>query len=179
MIQLRKRDSGEHPELSLLTGEDLDTNRPQEAARWVRIYSELLALNEERGDAGRRVLELLRGRLEEWRRRHLELAGLEFDPYARILTVAGRALHLTRREAQLMDWLLDHPGQFFTSEALIQEAWEDARLAPEQVRTYVVRLRRKLEEARAPARLVNRARLGYALDVDPAAGSRGRGRPAS
>lgn len=166
----------------LLPGEDLGTDRPQEAARWVRIYSELVALHEERHPSQRgeqRAVADLRDRLEEWRRRHLELAGLDFDSYARIMTVAGRSQHLTRRESQLLDWLLDHPGEYFTSEALIQEAWEDPRLAPEQVRTYVVRLRRKLQEVSAPARLVNRARLGYALDVDPGASPRAHRRPAS
>ena len=180
MIEFRRVDSERRPELSLLTGEDPKTERPEEAARWVRIYSELVALHEER--RSRRddpVLHLLRERLEEWRARHLVLAGIDFDPYARVLAVAGRTIHMTRREAQLLDWLLDHPGRFFTSRALIDEAWRDAKLAPEQVRTYVVRLRRKLEEVQAPARLVTRARLGYALDVDPGTAPRGRRPPAS
>lgn len=179
MIQSRHDDSEQNP--PLLPGEDPDTDRAREAARWVRIYSELVELHEERrsgahrgGRTDRPLVHGLRLRLEEWRHRHLELAGLDFDAYARILTVAGRSQHLTRREAQLLDWLLDHPGEYFTSEALIEEAWQDARLAPEQVRTYVVRLRRKLQDISAPARLVNRSRLGYALDVDPGASPRGR-----
>lgn len=183
MIQFRQHGSEEGTGLSYLAGEDLETDRPQDAARWVRIYSELVALHEDKPRGGRpggdELLHQLRERLEEWRRRHLELAGLDFDPYARILTAGGRSLHLTRRESQLLDWLLDHPGQHFTSEALIQDAWEDVRLAPEQVRTYVVRLRRKLGEVQAPAQLVNRAHHGYALDVDPAALPRGRRRPSS
>jgi DNA-binding response OmpR family regulator len=133
-----------------------------------------------RGQGGNaRPLSLLRDRLEEWRARHLELAGIDFDPYGRLLTVGGRSSHLTRREAQLLDWLLDHPGQYFSSDALIQGAWEDSRLAPEQVRTYIVRLRRKLHELRAPASLVNRAHHGYALDVDRGIVPRGNHRPAS
>lgn len=180
MIEFRREDSDERLELSLLTGEDPETERPQEAARWVRIYSELVDLHEERRNRGDEpVLRLLRERLEEWRARLLVLAGIDFDPYARVLTVAGRTIHMTRREAQLLDWLLDHPGRFFTSRALIDEAWQDAKLAPEQVRTYVVRLRRKLEEVKAPARLITRSRLGYALDVDPGAVPRGRRHPAS
>ena len=158
-----------------MVGEDLGTDRAADAARWVRIYSELVALHEDRlASAGARkaaeidqVLDLLRGRLDEWRRRHLALAGMDFDPYARLLTIAGHAIPLTRREAQLLDFMLERPGQFFTSEVLIREAWEDPRLAPEQVRTYVVRLRRKLSQSHAPARLENKPRLGYALSVEP------------
>lgn len=160
-----------------IVGEDLATDNPTEAARWVRIYSELVELHEDRlrsePDAGQvrqieAILDVLHGRLDEWRSRHLELAGMEFDPYSRVLTVGGHAHALTRREAQLLDFLLERPGRFFTSEVLVGEAWSDARLHPEQVRTYIVRLRRKLEESKAPARLVNRPRLGYALNVERA-----------
>jgi DNA-binding winged helix-turn-helix (wHTH) protein len=161
-------------DLASLPGEDLGTERATDAARWVRIYGELLALHEDRlGEREgaetpqvERLLDQLRLRLDEWRGRHLALAGMEFDPYARVLTVAGRTVHLTRREAQLLDFLLERPGQFFTSEALIREAWESERLAPEQVRTYIVRLRRKLEESRAPARLTNKPRSGYSLSLE-------------
>lgn len=180
MIQFRRENSSELAELALLTGEDPETAKPEDAARWVRIYSELVAANEDhRGGHGERAVGLLRERLEWWRQRHLELAGLEFDPYARVLTAGGRTQHLTRREAQLLDWLLENPGKFFTSRTLIERAWQDPKLASEQVRTYVVRLRRKLEEINAPARLVTRARHGYALDVDREGGPRGRPRRAS
>jgi DNA-binding response OmpR family regulator len=169
-----------------MVGEDLATERAGEAARWVRIYAELVALHEDRlaTSTGSQaayietVLDQLRTRLDEWRQRHLGLAGMDFDPYARVLTIAGRSLHLTRREAQLLDFLLERPGQFFTSEVLIREAWEDERLAPEQVRTYIVRLRRKLDESQAPARLANKPRIGYALNVEPDVPPRRR-RPAS
>ena|SRR5947209_5382693 len=183
-MQARDGDAG--IELPFMVGEDLATDRAPEAARWVRIYAELVALHEDRlaSSRGRAAAELelvldqLRARLDQWRERHLALAGMDFDPYARLLTIAGRTIHLTRREAQLLDFLLERPGQFFTSEVLIREAWEDERLAPEQVRTYIVRLRRKLEDTVAPARLANKPRLGYALNVEPAAPS-GRPRPAS
>ncbi len=180
MVQFQASDRGSGAGLPSLVGEDLETGRPAEAARWVRIYSELVALHEDRlgENPGRApataeaVLDHLRGRLDEWRQRHLELAGMDFDAYARQLSVGGHTVHLTRREAQLLDYMLERPGQFFTSERLIEEAWEEPRLAPEQVRTYVVRLRRKLDASAAPARLVNKPRLGYALNVEPAARSK-------
>lgn len=186
MLQFKARDGENDGELPLIVGEDLATERPGEAARWVRIYAELVGMQEDRlaHSSGREAAELemvldqVRARLDDWRQRHLALAGMDFDPYARILTIGGRSLHLTRREAQLLDFMLERPGQFFTSEVLIREAWEDERLAPEQVRTYIVRLRRKLDESRAPARLANKPRLGYALNVEPAAGSK-RQRPSS
>lgn len=186
MLRIQQRDINEGAELPPIVGEDLGTERAVDAARWVRIYAELVALHEDRlaetrGAAAAElelVLDEVRSRLDVWRERHLALAGMDFDPYARLLNVAGRAIHLTRREAQLLDFMLERPGQFFTSEVLIRDAWEEQRLAPEQVRTYIVRLRRKLEESRAPAQLVNKPRLGYALNVEPAVPSK-RPRPAS
>ena len=186
MLQIKARDGDEGLELPQIVGEDLATERAAEAARWVRIYAELVALHEDRlaearGPAAAElevVLDQVRSRLDEWRQRHLALAGMDFDPYARLLNVAGRVIPLTRREAQLLDFMLERPGQFFTSEVLIRDAWEDQRLAPEQVRTYIVRLRRKLEESQAPARLANKPRLGYALNVEPVAPSK-RPRPAN
>jgi len=187
VLQFQATDPAAGRDLALMVGEDLRTVRAADAARWVRIYAELVAMHEDQlaecggGKAAADLdlaLEQLRTRLDEWRQRHLELAGMDFDPYARQLSVGGRTIHLTRREAQLLDFMLERPGQFFTSETLIREAWEGRQLAPEQVRTYIVRLRRKLEESSAPAALVNRPRIGYALNVQPAARS-ARPRPAS
>lgn len=156
--------------------EEGDTDDPSEAARWVRIYSELVGLHEDRlvrlgvsrrppPQAKARLTEL-RARLDAWRQRHLDLAGIDFDSYGRILTAGGRTQRLTKRESQLLDFLMDRPGQYFPADVLIREAWQDAHLAPEQVRTYVVRLRRKLAEAEVPATLVNRQRQGYALILE-------------
>jgi hypothetical protein len=175
VLRIQTSELEEGADIPVMVGEDLATERAAEAARWVRIYAELVALHEDRLGIStgteaadiEPVLDQLRARLDEWRQRHLGLAGMDFDPYARVLTIAGRSLHLTRREAQLLDFLLERPGQFFTSEVLIREAWQDERLAPEQVRTYIVRLRRKLDESQAPARLANKPRLGYALNVEP------------
>ena len=180
MLQFQANRQADGDDLPSMVGEDLGTDRAADAARWVRIYAELVALHEDQlaGSRGGRpadaehALDQLRGRLDGWRQRHLGLAGMDFDPYSRLLNVAGRTVHLTRREAQLLDYLLERPGAFFTSEVLIREAWEEERLAPEQVRTYVVRLRRKLQDSNAPARLVNKPRLGYALIVEPVARSR-------
>jgi DNA-binding winged helix-turn-helix (wHTH) protein len=186
VLQVQARDGDGGVELPYMVGEDFGTASAADAARWVRIYAELVALHEDRLAASRGaeaaglepLLDRLRARLDDWRQRHLALAGMDFDAYARLLNVGGRTVHLTRREAQLLDFLLERPGQFFTSEVLIRDAWEDERLAPEQVRTYIVRLRRKLEESHAPARLANKPRLGYALNVEPAAQPK-RQRPAS
>ena len=92
----------------------------------------------------RRNLAWVEGRLEAWRDRHAELAGVEIDRAHHSLSYRGRKVRLTGREADLLDFLLRHPGKPFTPEQLATQAWQNSRLSNPQVRTYVMRLRGKL-----------------------------------
>ena len=166
----------------LLLGENPETRRAGDARRWISIYSELLAFNEEMldrlhqetagGDGanielGDRLAEheidRLRRRLAFWQRRHRELAGVDVDEHAGVLYGADGPLSLTTREMQLLVFLLHRPDRFFTPSALAALAWNDPRLASEQVRSYVVRLRRRLAEARVASRIHSRRGYGYML----------------
>jgi DNA-binding response OmpR family regulator len=80
-----------------------------------------------------------------------------------VLTYAGRRLLLTRREAELLSFLARRPGQFFSAAQLVSLAWAAPELSAEQLRTYVVRLRRHLATTGVPARLVSEPRRGYGL----------------
>jgi DNA-binding response OmpR family regulator len=151
-----------------------------------RSTGALLAFNEELlgrlhrevgGDAGQRGLDVddriaeweltrLRERLALWQRRHRELAGVDVDETAGVLYGAEGAIPLTAREAQLLTFLLHRPDRYFAPGSLAAQAWNDPRLAPEQVRTYVVRLRRLLAEARVGCRIDSRRGLGYKLSFD-------------
>ncbi|MGH7904936.1 MAG: winged helix-turn-helix domain-containing protein [Candidatus Dormibacteraceae bacterium] len=103
-------------------------------------------------------------RLQFWRRRHRELQGIDFRPGDRTLRHDGASVTLSRREAELFSVLLDHPGHTISARELVWRAWREPGLSAEQLRTYVVRLRRKLEELGTPCRLVTRPRKGYALE---------------
>jgi len=81
-----------------------------------------------------------------WRDRHAELAGVVIDRVDHTLTYAGKSLRLTRREADLLDFLLRHPRRPFTSKQLATLAWQNSRLSDAQVRTYIMRLRSRLRE---------------------------------
>jgi DNA-binding response OmpR family regulator len=171
-------------DLYLIPGEVSDTHDVEDARQWVTIYRELVTfaertlsrLADRRGlsglaasgsDADARALEghlrRLKGRLDFWERRLWELAGLDLDIRSRVLTNGGRSVMLTRREAELLGFLAQRPGQFFSAPQLVALAWSSAELSPEQLRTYVVRLRRHLATAQAPARLVSEPRRGYGL----------------
>jgi hypothetical protein len=176
----------EHQTQQLLQGENPETQHVADARRWIAIYSQLLTFNEELldrlhrevgGDDGRRGLDFderiaegeltrLRERLGFWQRRHRDLAGVDIDETTGILYGAEGAIPLTTREAQLLTFLLQRPDRYFVPSALAAEAWHDPRLAAEQVRSYVVRLRRRLAEARVACHIESRRGYGYMLSFD-------------
>ena len=142
-------------EWSDLPGEDLTTSVLQEVAGWISIYEEMASVLRsviERAEGTseaerlRESLVAIDERLGIWRDRHAELAGVLIDRKDHVLTYAGRSLRLTRREADLLDFLLRHPRRPFTSKQLATLAWQNSRLSDAQVRTYIMRLRNRLRE---------------------------------
>ena len=168
----------------LIDGEDPGTMRAADARRWIEIYSRLLEFKEEllervQTKTGTRSgkweelqvdervvlteLARLRTRLSFWRHRHAELAPVDLDEHSGIIGPDGEAIPLTGREAQLLRFLLQNPGRYYDTRTLAAKAWNDPSLASEQVRTYVVRLRRRLEEAQVSCDIQSERRRGYAL----------------
>jgi len=142
-------------EVRELPGEDPSTSVLAEVAGWISIYEELVAVLRSvisRGDGTpesddlRRQLGTIENRLAGWRDRHSELAGVVIDRAQHTLTYGGKSLKLTRREADLLDFLLRHPKRPFTSRQLATLAWQNSRLSDAQVRTYIMRLRSRLRE---------------------------------
>jgi hypothetical protein len=162
-------------DLYLLPGEVPETRDLEDARQWVSIYRELVTFSERTlsrlrkggANADQRVMEThlrrLRSRLEFWERRLWDLAGLDLDVRRRVLSYAGQRLTLTRREAELLAFLARRPGQFYSASQLVSLAWAAPELSAEQLRTYVVRLRRHLATSGVPARLVSEPRRGYGL----------------
>jgi len=92
-----------------------------------------------------------------------ELRGLWLDPESHLVRHEGKEAHLTNREFQLLQFLLDHPHRFFTTDQIKNRAWAEPALFPEEVRNYVRRVRTILAELEISCDLVNRPRKGYSL----------------
>ena len=142
-------------QLTELPGEDLATSALPEVAGWITIYEEMASvlrsvLARAHGvpdaDELRTNLLWVEQRLASWRDRHAQLAGVTIDRKEHLLTYAGKSLKLTRREADLLDFLLRHPQRPFTSKQLATLAWQNSRLSDAQVRTYIMRLRSRLRQ---------------------------------
>jgi DNA-binding response OmpR family regulator len=70
---------------------------------------------------------------------------LVLDPVSHRATLAGSALDLSRREMDLLELLLQHPGRTFSREFLLERLWgSDFDGLDRAVDTQMVRLRRKL-----------------------------------
>ena len=102
-------------------------------------------------------------RLKLWYRRIWELQGLWLDPAGRLIRHQGRELSLTKREFQLLQFLLDHPHRYFTTAQILGQAWADPALFPEEVRNYIRRLRKVLADLEVPTDIVNKPGRGYSL----------------
>ena len=168
-----------------LEGENLETTYWEDARHWMSVYSDLLRFKVGLLERVQRELPKLKpvaqqavmedvqiiehqmlgyqARLDLWYARVWELQGLWLDPQGRMIRHQGREASLTKREYQLLQFLLDHPHRFFTAHQILGQAWADPALFPEEVRNYVRRLRKLLVALEIPADLVNRPGRGYSL----------------
>lgn len=168
-----------------LEGEDIETTRWEDARHWMSIYADLLefkrgilarvrrdisGLKPAAQKAAASDLQIIEAqmhgyqeRLDLWYRRIWDLQGLWLDPDGRMVRHKGREVALTKREFQLLQFLLDHPHRFFTTPQILNQAWVDPALFPEEVRNYVRRLRKILVDLEIPVDLVNKPGRGYSL----------------
>lgn len=159
-------------ELTEFPGEDLETHAVAEVASWIAIYQELAnvlrmllmrAPESERAGQLEANLAWIEDRLAKWRSKHAALAGLSIDSTDHSVTFSGRKAFLTRRETDLLSFLLEHPNRPFTCKQLAAAAWSNPRLSDAQVRTYVMRLRRRLTDLGLEHSISVVGRRGYQL----------------
>jgi Transcriptional regulatory protein, C terminal len=173
------------PSARPLEGEDLETAHWEDARHWMSIYDDLIRFKLGLLDRVQRELPKLHpvaqraadddvrfieaqmagyyGRLDLWYQRVWQLQGLWLDPETHVVRHKGREAALTHREFELLQFLLDHPHRFFTAAQITGMAWSDAALFPEEVRNYVLRVRKILARLEIPVDLVNRPGRGYSL----------------
>ena len=106
-------------------------------------------------------------RLELWLQRLSALDGPVLDPKTRMIRFRGTEAPLTAREFQLLELLLGHPYRYFTVAQILDQAWAQPNLFPEQARSYVARLRTIFAALEIPCDIVNRPGRGYSLQFRP------------
>jgi DNA-binding response OmpR family regulator len=86
---------------------------------------------------------------------------VDFDKYQ--ARKAGRAVHLTRLEYDLLRFLIEHKEGVVRRDEILEKVWEDAAsVYPRTVDTHVGRLRKKLEDdPENPRYIVSVRGVGY------------------
>jgi two-component system, OmpR family, copper resistance phosphate regulon response regulator CusR len=112
-----------------------------------------------------RVRALLRrGRPDDALR--LKVADLELDFLHRSAARGGRALELTVREYELLEYLVRHHGQLVSREMLAADVWKETNRATpldNVIDVHIGRLRRKVDQGFSP-RLIHTVRgVGFVL----------------
>jgi DNA-binding response OmpR family regulator len=106
---------------------------------------------------------LRRARLREEGER-LEFAGLVLDARARTVQYRGRRVELTQREFELLEFLMRHPGQALSRDAILSGVWGYDFLGGSNViDVYVRYLRHKLDAHDVPSLIQTVRGVGYAL----------------
>ncbi|UNK45546.1 response regulator transcription factor [Arthrobacter sulfonylureivorans] len=91
--------------------------------------------------------------------------GMEVDSQARRAQVGGRELPLTAKEFDVLALLHTEPGTVFTRERLMDTVWDENWYGSTKTLDVTIgRLRQKLEEHGAPARVTTVRGVGFRLE---------------
>lgn len=97
----------------------------------------------------------------------LNVADLEIDVVMRRTTRSGVALDLTKREFELLEYLMRHAGQLVSREMLTRDVWrEPDRATPldNVIDVHIARVRKKVD-ADSPIKLIHTVRgVGFVLE---------------
>ncbi|HEX3607332.1 MAG TPA: response regulator transcription factor [Candidatus Dormibacteraeota bacterium] len=96
----------------------------------------------------------------------IELAGGVIDSGSRSITHGDTVVTFSKRDWELLTFLLGNPGQWFTAEQLVRLAWRSSRFSAEQLRSYVLRVRRKLAPLDLPFAISSQQGRGYRFDLN-------------
>lgn len=98
--------------------------------------------------------------------KQLKARDITLDPEQHKVTKGGVEVNLLPKEFALLEFLLRHPAQVFTAEALIERVWPtDSDSSSGAIRTYVNRLRAKIDTKDEPSIITTVHGIGYRLDV--------------
>ena len=92
----------------------------------------------------------------------LSCGDLEFDTLNRSLSIKGTPVSLTKKETQILEYLLRSRGRPVSSDELMSHAWEsDAEATGSSVRVHMTTLRRKIKDVLGWNPVRNRIGEGY------------------
>ncbi|HEY9719674.1 MAG TPA: response regulator transcription factor [Trichormus sp.] len=95
----------------------------------------------------------------------LRVGSVVMDTVECKVTRDGEEVHLLPKEYRLLEFLMRHPNQVFSTESLFDRVWEsDTMGSMDTVRGHIMRLRTKLDTAGRQSIISTVRRLGYKLN---------------
>jgi DNA-binding response OmpR family regulator len=91
---------------------------------------------------------------------------LSLDPTTAVASRDGESLKLLPTEYALLEFLMRNQGHVFSTDALLENVWKaEAEATSNGVRTYITRLRQKIDKENEPSLLKTVHGLGYKLEA--------------
>ena len=92
----------------------------------------------------------------------IHIGDFHIDPQTRIVAVAGKEVHLTPKEFDLLIYMARHPGKVLTHGILLNAVWGGQSVQqPEYLRVFINQLRKKIEPGEAPRYILTEPWVGY------------------
>ena len=99
----------------------------------------------------------------------LNVGNLEVDLRQAKVFRDGNEIKLVPKEFDLLVFLLRHPGQCFSAEALLERVWVSSSTAlTETVRTHIKTLRKKIDSSGQPSVIQHIPGYGYKIEIQDA-----------
>jgi two-component system KDP operon response regulator KdpE len=97
-----------------------------------------------------------------------EAGDFKIDPRQRLVEVNGKAVHLTPKEYDLIQYFLSNRGKVLTHRAILTTIWgSNSTEQPEYLRVFIANLRKKLEQnPRTPKYIKTEPWIGYRFDPE-------------
>lgn len=92
----------------------------------------------------------------------IDVGGLSLDAVLHRVMANGREINLAPKEFALLEFLMRHPREVFSADALIRRIWSEPG-AGDQLRSCIKRIRRKVLEAGLTSPIDNVRGAGYKL----------------
>lgn len=94
----------------------------------------------------------------------LSAGHVTLDPVSRKVTSSGNEISLQPKEYSLLEFLLRHPNQPFSAEAIMDRVWSsESDASPDTVRLQIMRLRQKIDVQGKESMVRTIHRVGYML----------------
>lgn len=92
----------------------------------------------------------------------IEAGDFHIDLQTRVVSVAGKEVHLTHKEFDLLVYMARHPEKVLTHGVLLKAVWGPQSIQqPEYLRVFINQLRKKIEPDETPRYILTEPWVGY------------------